>query len=127
VILPILAPDGHRRARSLFRKKQGRFGRAVAAAYDQCFPANIWIRLDKAMMNFWQVFAGNVKAPRKLHRAHRKKHVASVIGFLLRASVDASTVRANVEAICLRLHARDFLACVYAQIAIENEMNVMRK
>src|SRR6185369_8408541 len=126
-ILPILAPDGHRRARALSRKKQCRFCGAVATTDDQCFPAHIWIRLDKTMMYLWQVFAGNVKTPRELHRPHRKKHVASVIGFPLRAAVDVSADGADYEAICIRLNAGDFLGCVDTQIAIENEMKVMRK
>src|SRR5882762_6242160 len=78
-VVPVFTPDGHRRARTFFGKKQGSFSGAVAAADDQGFLTDIGIRLDEAMMNFRQVFTRHIQTPRSGHRTNREEQTPRLV------------------------------------------------
>src|SRR6266699_3729178 len=59
-ILPILAPDGHRRARALFGEKKSGFGRTITATNHERVFANVGIGFNKEMVNLPQLLTRNI-------------------------------------------------------------------
>src|ERR1043166_6192798 len=126
-ILPIFAPDRHRRPRPSFREKEGGFGSAISAANYQRLFAHVRIGIDEAMMDLRQVFTGTVQSPRVLHRTNREQDRSGSIGSLAFGAVKTAGQRLDRESfIKITANSDNLFARVNPQVVIENEMNVMR-
>ena len=127
-VLPIFTPNGHGCARTLFGKKQGSLSRTVPTTDNQRILAHIGIGLDKTMMHFRQIFAGNVQPAWVFHRSDGKQNASRAISTFLFRRLKASATRLHHEVIRFgNVDINNFFARVNTQIAIEHKMNVVRK
>ncbi len=79
-------------------------------------------------MDFRQVFARHVQAPRMFHCTDCEEYRASAIRFFFFGRLKRATASAHDETFGnVPRHVYNFFAGVDAQIIVEHEMNVMRK
>ena len=127
-VLPIFAPNRHRRARAFFGKEQRCFGGAVAATDNEHFLSDIRIRINESMMDLRQVFAGAIQVTRILHRAHREQNGAGLVSILVVTRAKAAAVCAHGEALVkIAAYIDYFFARADFEIVVENKMNVVRE
>ena len=116
-VLPVRGPDGEGRARAAFGEEERGLGCGVSAADDEHFFADVGKRLDEAVSDFGEVFAGNTEAARAGHRARADEHARGGVSGARRSDAEALGVRL--------LDARDLFFGVDAKVLVEREADVV--
>src|SRR5205085_2597513 len=116
-VLPVRGPDGECGARAAFGEEERGLGCGVAAADDEHVLAHVWKRLDEAVSDFGEVFAGDTEAARAGHRARADEHARG--GVMGARRSDAAAFRDAP------LDARDLFFRVDAQLHLAGEADTL--